>query len=195
VHWRHISLDEGDIGFRDRRERPVREHPAWSVPVVAAPLAGFFEQGFVLDHPLVRRRARRHCSDLGEERGERVLAALVAVDLEEPVERVRERGIDAWHDLLAATDCGIAWRGRELLEGVTPQASSEARREALGRAGEWLGRLPARLALEQEDAVRSVSERCGYSAEVVERAFRARFWDRDRLARSADPECSPAVEL
>lgn len=96
---------------------------------------------------------------------------------------VRERGIQAWPDLLSASECGIAWRARDLLEGVTPEAPGDARREALGRAGSWLGHLPARLALEQEDAVRSISERCGYSADAVERAFRARFWlsPRDRM--------------
>ncbi|MDQ3163382.1 MAG: hypothetical protein M3Q92_11225, partial [Actinomycetota bacterium] len=47
---------------------------------------------------------------------------------------------------------------------------------ALSRAGEWLGSLPARLSLEQEDAVGVISERCGYSPPAVRRAFQARFW-------------------
>ena len=62
--------------------------------------------------------------------------------------------------------------------GVTPADDATERRAALARAGEWLGTLPARYALEQEDAVRHVADRCGYSRAAVERAFRARFWNR-----------------
>jgi AraC-like DNA-binding protein len=51
------------------------------------------------------------------------------------------------------------------------------RRQALVRAGGWLGSLPPRLSLEQEDAIGQVAERCGYSREAVARTFRARFWD------------------
>ena len=53
------------------------------------------------------------------------------------------------------------------------------RRDALlSRALEaGLGALPARLSLEQEDAIGQVADRCGYSTAAVERAFRARFWD------------------
>jgi hypothetical protein len=48
----------------------------------------------------------------------------------------------------------------------------------------WLGSLPPRLSVEQEDAVRVVAERCGYSPEAVKRAFRARFWrDQRRSAK------------
>lgn len=103
---------------------------------------------------------------------------------EDPDVFVRERGIAAWPGLLQKSECGIAWRARELLEGVTPESAFEARRAALGRAGRWLGTLPARVALEQEDAVLSVSERCGYSAEAVTRSFRARYWG--TLTKSVD---------
>jgi hypothetical protein len=88
--------------------------------------------------------------------------------------------------VLEEQECGIAWRAMEVLEGVTPGSPGEARREALTRAGSWLGGLPPRLALEQEDAVRKVSKRCGYSAEAVERAFRARFWSTHRQERDLD---------
>jgi transcriptional regulator GlxA family with amidase domain len=40
--------------------------------------------------------------------------------------------------------------------------------------------LPPRLALEQEDALRAVAQRCGYSPPAVERAFRARYWTQPR---------------
>ncbi len=72
----------------------------------------------------------------------------------------------------------VTWRARELVGGVTPESETRDRRAALARAGEWLGTLPARLAVEQEDAVRQVADRCGYSSAAVERAFRVRFWGR-----------------
>ncbi len=89
---------------------------------------------------------------------------------------VRARGVEKWRQLLEKSDCGITWRAVELLERSAPDGAPAVKREALGRAGAWLGSLPARLALEQEDAIRDVAARCGYSPAAVERAFRARFW-------------------
>jgi Toprim-like len=99
---------------------------------------------------------------------------------------VRDRGTDAWLKLLAKRECGITWRACELVSAVTPESAPVVRREALGRAGVWLGTLPARLSLEQEDAVRAVAERCGYSPVAVERAFRARFWSEAPSPRAPD---------
>ena len=99
-------------------------------------------------------------------------------DAKDPDAFVRSRGTNAWPELLATRECGIGWRARQLVADVKPDRPLAVRREALSRAGEWLGRLPARLSLEQEDAVRGVAEQCGYSAEAVERAFRARFWEK-----------------
>lgn len=98
---------------------------------------------------------------------------------------VRERGADAWIDVLGKRECAIVWRARELLGGVTPQSPRLERREAIMRASGWLAALPTRYSLEQEDAVRAVAERCGYSPEAVERAFRARFWSRPERTHSA----------
>ncbi|MEZ5102475.1 MAG: toprim domain-containing protein [Thermoleophilia bacterium] len=105
----------------------------------------------------------------------------------DPDALVRSEGIAAFRSLLGEATCGITWRALEhVLElGDGPSA----RREALARAGRWLGRLPARLSLEQEDAVHAIAETCGYSPEAVGRAFRARFWrasDRDQ-ARDLGP--------
>jgi hypothetical protein len=90
---------------------------------------------------------------------------------------VRGRGVDGWLEVLGKRECAIGWRARELLVGITPQSPSLTRRDALARAGAWLGTLPRRLALEQEDAVRAIAERCGYSPPAVERAFQARYWN------------------
>lgn len=102
---------------------------------------------------------------------------------------VRDRGVDAWLEVLEKRECAIAWRAHELLVGVTPPSLPLARRDALARAGAWLGSLPARYALEQEDAVRAVAQRCGYSPEAVERAFRARFWT--EKSRAVEPVRQP----
>lgn len=94
----------------------------------------------------------------------------------DPDALVRQRGVGAWSNVLASQACGITWRAEEFLGAVNGGSSQTERREGLAQAGEWLGTLPPRLALEQEDAVRAVAVRCGYSPEAVERAFRARYW-------------------
>lgn len=101
----------------------------------------------------------------------------------DPDEYVREGGIAAWDALAAARSCGITWRALELATDVTADSPPEMRREALARAGAWLGTVPPRLALEQEDAVAAVAERCGYSSAAVWRVFRARFWSSERDLR------------
>lgn len=93
----------------------------------------------------------------------------------DPDDLVRKRGVAAWRELHAVRECGIAWRAHELAP-VTPDSPALERRAALARAGLWLGSLPPRLALEQEDAVREIAGKCGYSSEAVARFFRARFW-------------------
>ena len=103
----------------------------------------------------------------------------------DPDELVRQRDVAAWRELLETRSCGIAWRARELAP-VAPDAPAQERRAALARAGRWLGKLPPRLALEQEDAVRLIAERCGYSNEAVMRAFRVRFWSAPERSRQHD---------
>lgn len=94
----------------------------------------------------------------------------------DPDALVRARGIEHFTRLFAKRQCAVVWRAAELVGSVSPEADASTRRDGLSRAGVWLGTLLPRLAVEQEDAVRVVAERCGYSPEAVERAFRARFW-------------------
>jgi DNA primase len=96
--------------------------------------------------------------------------------VKDPDALVRERGIEAWGELLTNRVCAVTWRALAFTRGVGVTSAPHDRRSALARAGAWLGSLPPRLALEQEDAVRAVALRCGYSEPAVERAFRARFW-------------------
>jgi len=88
---------------------------------------------------------------------------------------VRERAED-WPSIVESRMCGVVWRALEFARGVAPANPPEARRHALAAAGAWLGALPPRLSLEQEDAIGVVAERCGYSPEAAARTFKARFW-------------------
>lgn len=97
---------------------------------------------------------------------------------------VLTRGIAAWRALLEERECAVGWRVGEHLRAVSEASPQETRRQALSRVGAWLGELPARLALEQEDAVRIAAERCGYSAAAVHRAFSARYWAGPEQVRS-----------
>jgi DNA primase len=92
---------------------------------------------------------------------------------------VRDRGVGSWLEALDKRECAVHWRARELVGTVSPDSLPLARREGLARAGAWLGSLPPRYAFEQEDAVRAIAERCGYSAEAAMRSFAARFWSCD----------------
>ena len=113
----------------------------------------------------------------------RVLAPGQLGASKDPDAYVREHGIEKLQDLIDNADCAISWRALELTNGIAPTDDTQSRRAALARAGRWLGTLPARLALEQEDAVQRVADQCGYSQTAVERAFRARFW-REPLERT-----------
>jgi DNA primase len=109
----------------------------------------------------------------------------------DPDALVRELGPDAWHKLIETRTCGIAWRAREFARTVNRDSPAPERRAALARAGSWLGGLPSRLALEQEDALHALADQCGYSAKAVQRAFQARFFrdlriERDRTAPVRD---------
>jgi DNA primase len=102
----------------------------------------------------------------------------------DPDQLVRERGAGAWHELLATRTCGIEWRARDLAAGVSRESPGAERRAALGRAGRWLGTLPPRLALEQEDALRTVAAACGYSVPAVRRAFQTQFFREQTIERA-----------
>jgi len=105
-----------------------------------------------------------------------VLDPTVLGESKDPDAFVRRHGIEKFRALVGESDCAVSWRARELIRGISPASESRDRRAALARAGNWLGTLHPRYALEQEDAVRRVAAQCGYSRDAVERAFRARFW-------------------
>lgn len=106
-------------------------------------------------------------------------------DSKDPDAFVRDNGIDAFKTVLDGKGSGVTWRATELVVAAGTQTVS--RQAALVRAGRWLGTLPPRLALEQEDAVANVADRCGYSREATIRAFQARFWQ-DETLRQRQPE-------
>jgi len=106
----------------------------------------------------------------------RVLEPGLLANTKDPDPFVRSQGVEKLRELIDDAGCAIAWRAHELVRNVTADDRVTVRRAALARAGRWLGSLPPRFALEHEDAVRCVAERCGYSEAAVSRAFRARYW-------------------
>lgn len=123
-------------------------------------------------------RAVERITRLAEAPTLRVLEPERLGDSKDPDAFVREHGVASFRALVAQADCAVTWRAREFVNGVTPDSEATRRRAVLARAGGWLGTLAPRYALEQEDAIHQVAERCGYSRDAVARAFRARFWDR-----------------
>jgi Toprim domain len=119
----------------------------------------------------------------------RVVEPTLLGEAKDPDGFVREHGTARFRELVAGAACAVTWRALELTNGVSPDDPVAARRAALGRAGRWLGSLPPRLSLEQEDAIGQVADRCGYSRVAVERTFRARFWE------SADRRARPGLVL
>jgi DNA primase len=106
----------------------------------------------------------------------------------DPDEFVRDRAQD-WPAVVENRTCGVVWRAREFARDIDSASPVAARRRALASAGVWLGSLPPRWSLEQEDAVRAVAEQCGYSPEAAARAFAARFWSPER-SRRLSHECA-----
>jgi DNA primase len=112
----------------------------------------------------------RHSRDLYVVDPERLAPA------NDPDALIRMHGTTRWKQRVEAPISGVAWRAHEFAGTVRPDSPAPDRRAALARAARRLGTLPPRLALEQEDAIHAIAERCGYSSGVVTRSFRARFW-------------------
>ena len=123
----------------------------------------------------------------------RVLEPAALGDAKDPDAFVGAHGIERFRALVDGAECAVSWRVDELTSGVSAHDETRVRRAALARAGKWLGTLAPRYALEQEDAIRRLADRCGYSRDAVERAFRARFWGRAR-ADDREPRRGVAVE-
>jgi DNA primase len=113
----------------------------------------------------------------------------------DPGDHVRVNGIRAWQRLPEQAHCGVAWRAAELLGDLAADADASRRRATFARAGSWLGTLPARLALEQEDALHLIATRTGYSPQAVQRAFQARYWNHTRDRPSSRIRPAPTREL
>lgn len=168
------ALPGHQVGLkRERARRTTRvERPPPDEPTTASQAPAFAGRAY---SAWVRRSSPRRFR-AGRSPAIFVVDPEALAPAKDPDAFVREHGIEAWLDVLSKIECGVTWLACELLGEVTPEADQTIRRDALRRAGAWLGKLAPRLALEQEDAVRTVAERCGYSQPAVERAFRARYW-------------------
>jgi Toprim-like len=116
-------------------------------------------------------------------------------DSKDPDEYVRMHGIDVFRERLQESECGVTWRTVDRMRHLGPASSQSERRAALEGVGMWLGRLPARLALEVEDAIRVAAERSGYEPIAVERAFRAKFWAAEPERPERERALHPTREL
>jgi DNA primase len=114
------------------------------------------------------------------------------IEAKDPDALLCEDGIGAWRKVIDCRECAIIWRVKEIVSYIGRDTPLAERREALRRAGTWLGTLPPRMAVEQEDAVQVAAKRCGYSPEAATRAFRARYFH--ELANSPPPQLDRKVE-
>jgi DNA primase len=101
-------------------------------------------------------------------------------DAKDPDEYVRTHGVDRLRELVRDAECGVTWRTFDRMRHLEPDSPQRDRRAALEDVGKWLGTLPARVALEVEDAIWAASERAGYDPKAVQRAFHAKFWFAER---------------
>jgi hypothetical protein len=116
-------------------------------------------------------------------------------DAKDPDEYVRMHGVDRLRELVRKAECGVTWRTFDRMRHLEPDGPQRERRAALEDVGRWLGTLPARLALEVEDAIWAASERSGYDPKAVERAFHAKFWFAGAERRECEPALHPTREL
>jgi hypothetical protein len=182
---RDVLLVEGLLDVHHFRARQITNVVALGGTAVrpatfeAFARAGFESITISLDRDEAGRAATAHAVERAA--GAASSPAVYVVDpdqlapAKDPDAFVRERA-DAWTSVLESRTCGVVWRALEFARGVDRASPLQARRNALAAAGAWLGTLPSRLSLEQEDAVSAVAEQCGYSPEAATRTFRARFW-------------------
>ena len=97
----------------------------------------------------------------------------------DPGELIRQHGADAWQRTATAPICGVTWRALDLTGPTTATKNEPAKRAALTRAETWLSHLPARLAIEQTTALNLVANTLDHDPAAVQRAFRARHWNRN----------------
>jgi hypothetical protein len=193
---RNLVLVEGLLDVHHLRARGITNIAALGGTATRAELFerlahhGFESVTLCLDHDTAGRAATDKAIDQAARA--RRSPTIFVVDPErlaptkDPDAFVRERGVETWEALVATRGCAVTWRALRFTRDIGPHPASNERREALARAGAWLGSLPPRLALDQEDALRAVATRCGYSLPAVERAFRARFWQ--------EPSCGRTLE-
>jgi DNA primase len=193
---RQLVLVEGLFDVHQLRSREVENVTALGGTGVRAPTfdrlarIGFESVTLCLDRDrpgrIATARAVEQAARAGRSPTIFVVDPEALAPAKDPDGFVRERGVAAWSSVVASRVCGIAWRAQELVAEVSPDSDLAERRAALAHVGAWLGTLPPRLALEQEDAVTAISGRCGYSEEAARRAFQARYWSHASPERGSD---------
>ncbi|HZR91229.1 MAG TPA: toprim domain-containing protein [Gaiellaceae bacterium] len=198
---RDVVLVEGLLDVHQFRARQITNVVALGGTAVRSETferfarTGFESITISLDRDEAGRAATAHAVERAA--GAAASPAVYVVDpdrlapAKDPDAFVRERAQD-WPSVLESRTCGVVWRAREFARDIDSASPVTARRCALASAGAWLGLLPSRLSLEQEDAVRAVAEQCGYSPEAAARSFAARYWAPDRSRRPSH-ECARSM--
>lgn len=140
------------------------------------------------DNDATGRAATRHAIDAATRAHHAPDLWIIDPDLydaaKDPAEVVRARGDGAWQAAATGSTCAVTWRALDLTGPIAPSESPLARRAGLSRAAAWLGGLPPRLAVEQTAALDTVAETFGHDVHAVRRAFRARYWRRERATEA-----------
>lgn len=87
----------------------------------------------------------------------------------DPDEWVRENGIDAWKERVEASVTGSVFKAEKKLKDVTPESPPHAIQDAVDEVLGYVETLTGdRASLDQEDVIRLLSERTGYSEEALD---------------------------
>jgi DNA primase len=195
---RQLLLVEGVLDAHQLRARGLHNVAALGGTTIAAPTfdrltrCGIEQVVLLLDNDQAGRQATARAIDRATQAIDPpqldVLDPALLAPAKDADAYIRQHDADALRSLLKQRSCAISWRALQLLHSTDQSAPAHQRRAALARAGHWLGTLPPRLALEQEDALRLIANRCGYSTTAVERAFRARFYPHHPTSRPPRPQ-------
>lgn len=89
-------------------------------------------------------------------------------ECKDPDELIQTKGLEAWQKVLEGRLAGPVYRGKVLLEGITPASPDQARREAVEKVLDYdAGLRGSRVSLDREDLLKLTAERTGYTYEAL----------------------------
>ena len=88
-------------------------------------------------------------------------------DAKDPDEFVRQRGLDAFREVLGRRKPAAVYEAEVLLAGVTPDSPDHKRRDAVGRVLELEASLKDRDVLDRDDILKVTADATGYDVEAL----------------------------